>query len=193
MADLVIFAAREQEFLFRSRPRPTKFYLWKVAPMTIEQEWQELRETIRAHIAKHGRCIQVVGGTESDAPGTEPFMYTIGNYALGFPELLIVGTDKAAFGSVLNRLSQMQIDRKRAFDHEELVSIGGAFPFRIIDTGERGYKEYAYFARHYYKSDTVEVRQVLLPDTKGRWPDTPDCDAPYREQPILSAIKRAKN
>ena len=34
--------------------------------MTIEQQWRELRETIRAHIAKHGRCIQAVGATEGD-------------------------------------------------------------------------------------------------------------------------------
>ena len=49
--------------------------------MTIEQEWRELRKTIGAHIAKHGRCIQAVGVTESDAPGTPPFMYTVGNHA----------------------------------------------------------------------------------------------------------------
>jgi hypothetical protein len=155
--------------------------------MTTEQEWREYRETIRAHIATHGRSIQAVGGTEQDAPGALRFLYTVGNYARGFPELLIVGTDNAAFGGVLNRLSEMQIARNHAFEHEELVSVGGNFPLRIIDTGNIGCRDYAYFARIYYDSDTVEVRQVLLPDTKGRWPDTPGCDAPYREQPILSA------
>lgn len=162
--------------------------------MTIEQEWREFRETIRANIVKHGRSIQAVGGTEQDAPGTQPFMYTVGNHGRGFPELLIVGIDKAAFGGVLNRLSEIQIQRNKAFEDEELVSVGGQFPLRIIDTGEIGHKDYAYFARIYYDSDSVEVRQVLLPDTKGRWPDTPGCDAPYRDQPILSAAKRtAKN
>jgi hypothetical protein len=157
--------------------------------MTTEQEWSEYRETIRANIAKHGRSIQVVGGAEQDAPGTQPFMYTVGNYARGLPELLIVGTDKAGFGGVLNRLSEIQIERNTAFEHEELVSIGGKFPLRIIDTGDIGRRDYAYFARIYYDSDTVEVRQVLLPDTKGRWPDTPGCDGPSRDQPILSAAK----
>jgi hypothetical protein len=161
--------------------------------MTIQQQWLEFCETIRAHIAKHGRSIQAVGVTEGDAPGTQPFMYTVGNHALGLPELLIVGTDKATFGGILNQLSQMQIERKRAFEHEELVSVGGKFPLRIIDTGDLGHRKYAYFARIYYDSDTVEVRQVLLPDPQGRWPDTPGCAAPYREQPILSAIKSPKN
>ena len=32
--------------------------------MTIQQEWLAIREKLRAHIAKHGRAIQVVGGTE---------------------------------------------------------------------------------------------------------------------------------
>jgi hypothetical protein len=157
--------------------------------MTIEQEWLQFREAIRTNIAKHGRCIQAVGETESDALGLEPFSYTVGNHGLGLPELLIVGTTK--FSGILNRLSEIQRDRGRAFEHEELVSIGGTFPLRIIDTGDLGHREYACFARLYYDSNTVEVRQVLIPDTKGRWPDTPGCDAPYRDQPILSTIKRA--
>ncbi len=159
--------------------------------MTIEQEWLQIREAIRANIAKHGRCIQAVGETESDTLGTQPFSYTIGNHALGFPELLIVGTTK--LGGVLNRLSEIQRDRGRAFEHEEIVSVGGKFPLRIIETGDLGHRKYAYFARIYYNSDTVEVRQVLLPDTQGRWPDTPGCDAPYRDQPILSAVKTTTN
>lgn len=158
--------------------------------MTIEQEWLRYREIIRTNIAGRGRSIQSVGDTEGDAPG-QSFSYTIGNYELGLPELLIVDTTK--FGDVLNRLSEIQRDRGSAFEHEELISIGGKFPFRIIDTGEIGLKQYAYFARHYYGSDTIEVRQVLIPDTRGRWPDTPGCDTPYRNQPILSARSATRN
>lgn len=150
-------------------------------------------KTIRANIAKHGHCIQVVAGTESDAPEMRPFMYTIGDHALTLPELLIVGTAKFAFGGVLNRLSDMQRDRGKAFEHDEFVSVGGQFPLRIVDTGEIGLRRYASFARIYYDSETVEVRQVLLPDTHGRWPDTPGCDAPYRDHPILSAPRIARN
>ena len=120
-------------------------------------------------------------------------MYTVGNHALGLPELLIVGTNKSVLAGVLNCLSEIQRDRKKAFEHDELVSVGGQFPLRIVDTGDLGHRKYAYFARIYYNSETVEVRQVLLPDTQGRWPDTPGCDAPYREQPILSAINKASH
>jgi len=159
--------------------------------MTIGQEWLQIRETIRANIAKHGRSIQAVGGTEFDTPNVQQFAYTVGNHELGLPELLIVDTTKLS--GVLNRLSEIQRDRERAFEHEELVSIGGRFPLRIIDTGELGHRKYAHFARLYYDTDTVEVRQVLIPDTCGRWPDTPGCEAPYRNQPILSARPRVAN
>jgi Domain of unknown function (DUF4262) len=161
--------------------------------MTIEQEWLQIREMLRAHIAKHGRAIHAVGGTETDPPDTQPFMYTVGNHALNLPELLIVGTAKTAFGGILNRLSEIQRDRRKAFEHEELVNVGGKFPLRMLDVGDIGCRKYAYFARIYYASETVDVRQVLLPDTQGRWPDTPGCDAPYRDQPILSAIKGSAN
>jgi len=157
--------------------------------MTIEQEWQQIREVIRAHIARHGRSIQAVGEDESDVPGTQPFSYTVGNHALGLPELLVVGTTKLS--SILNVLSDIQRDRGKAFGHEELVSIGGKFPLRIVDAGELGRRQYASFACIYYNSDTVEVLQVLIPDAKGRWPDTPGCDPPYRDQPILAATSSA--
>jgi hypothetical protein len=36
--------------------------------MTTDRQWHKLRETIRVHFAKHGRCIQVICAPESDAP-----------------------------------------------------------------------------------------------------------------------------
>lgn len=69
--------------------------------MTVEAEWQQYREIIRANIAKHGRSIQSVGETEGDVLGLQPFAYTIGNHDLGLPELLIV--DAIKLSGVLNR------------------------------------------------------------------------------------------
>jgi len=83
-------------------------------------------------------------------------------------------------------------ERGRALEHEELVGVGGKFPLRVVDAGDLG-RHYAAFARIYYATETLEVRQVLLPDPQGRWPDTPGCAAPYREQPILSAAAKTPN
>jgi hypothetical protein len=160
---------------------------------SIEREWEALRAQIREKIAKSGQAVQIVYLTERDRPGARPFMYTIGNHALGLPELLIVDTDLDAFAGVLNRLGKIQRDRKLAFADEERVSIGGKFPLRIVDAGELGRTEYATFVGIYYGTQDYDVRQVLLPDTKGRWPDTPGCDLPYANQPVLSKISRTRH
>jgi hypothetical protein len=141
-------------------------------------------------VADSGQAVQIVHLTELGPPGSQPFMYTIGNHARGLPELLIVDTDLAGFADVLNRLGKIQRERRTAFRDEELISIGGKFPLRIVDAGETGRTQYATFVGIYYGTQNYEVRQVLLPDTKGRWPDTPGCDLPYRRQPILSKAGR---
>jgi len=157
---------------------------------TMELEWQQLREQIRQKIAAAGQAVQLVYLTEQDPPGPQPFMYTIGNHHFGLPELLIVDTDLAAFADVLNRLGKIQRDRGSALADEERVDIGGRFPLRIVDAGEIGRTGYATFVGIYYGTRDYEVRQVLLPDTNGRWPDTPGCDLPYARQPVLSKTRR---
>jgi len=155
--------------------------------------WDKLRLDIAAKIKESGQAVQVVYLTEHDPPGSQPFMYTIGNYRHGLPELLVVGTDSNAIAGVLNRLGKIQRDRGKDFKDGELVSVGGKFPVRIVDAGVAGRTRYATFVGIFYGTDSYEVRQVLLPDTEGRWPDTPGCDAPYRNQPILSATGQTRH
>jgi hypothetical protein len=159
----------------------------------IEDEWRRIRQQLAVHIEKHGQCVQIVRLTKDDPPGAKPFMYTIGNFHLGLPELLIIDTDKEIFADVLNRLGKIQRDRRKGFEDEELVSVGGKFPLRIVDAGEIGRRQYATFVGIFYGTQHYEVRQVLLPDTQGRWPDTPGCDPPYCNQPILSKIGRSRH
>jgi hypothetical protein len=159
----------------------------------IEREWAQFRAQIHDKIAKSGQAVQIVSITERDRPGARPFMYTIGNHAHGLPELLIIDTALEAFAGVLNRLGKIQRDRKAAFADEERVSIGGKFPLRIVDAGEVGRTQYASFVRIYYGTQDYQVRQVLLPDTQGRWPDTPGCDLPYANQPVLSKLPTTKH
>jgi hypothetical protein len=155
----------------------------------IEQEWAKLRVQFEDLIARAGQAVQVVYLTKFDPPGSLPFMYTIGNHAHGLPELLIVGTDQDVIAGILNRLGHMQRERGVPFADEEKVSIGGKFPLRIIDAGAIGRTKYATFVGIYYDTQDYEVRQVLLPDPQGRWPDMPGCGLPYAEQPILSKVR----
>jgi hypothetical protein len=157
----------------------------------LAKEWAEIRTQLQRAIAKSDQAVQVVYRTKYDPPGTRPFMYTIGNCARGLPELLLLGRDQDAFAGLLNRLGHMQREPGTAFADEELVDIGGQFPLRIVDAGEIGRTKYATFVGIYYDTQDYEVRQVLLCDLQGRWPDTPGCDLPYAKQPILSKISRA--
>jgi Domain of unknown function (DUF4262) len=159
----------------------------------FEREWIRIRKQIREAIMTSQQSVQIVCLTEYDPPGSHPFMYTIGNYAHGLPELLLVGTDQRGLGGVLNVLGHIQRERGTAFADEELVSIGGQFPLRIVDAGETGRTKYATLVGKYYETRDYEVRQVLLCDTKGRWPDTPGCDLPYARHPILSKISQSKH
>ena len=156
----------------------------------IEKLWAGVRRQITENITKDGQCVQVVYLTKDSKPGDQPFMYTIGNFHHGLPELLMIDTDKTAFANILNRLGKMQRDRGKAFADEELVSIGGKFPVRMVDAGAIGRTRYATFVGIFYGTQNYEVRQVLVPDLHGRWPDDPACDLPYRRQPILSKLGR---
>lgn len=157
----------------------------------IRTMWEEIRRQLQEKIAAAGQAVQVVSPGIDDPSPDPPFMYTIGNHAHGLPELLIIGTADDAFVHLLNHLGRMQRDRGRGFADEELVRIGGTHPLRIVDAGVTGRNEYATLVGLYYFAPKYEVRQVLLPDTQGRWPDTPGCDVPYARQPVLSKVGRA--
>ena len=158
------------------------------------EEWEKIREEIREKIAAAGQAVQLVYRHKDDPPDSQPWMYTIGNHAVGLPELLVVDgfheDDLELPVSVLNRLGKMQRDRGEAFADEELVSVGGKYPLRIVDAGEIGRAKYATLVGLYYGTRDYEVRQVVAPDTQGRWPETPGCEVPFARQPILSRIGR---
>jgi hypothetical protein len=157
----------------------------------IEKLWARLRRQIADNITKDGQSVQIIGASET--PDSQPFMYTIGNFHHGLPELLLIDVDKREFAGILNRLGKMQRDRKRGFADEELVGIGGKYPVRMVDAGVIGRTKYATFVGIFYNTQNYEVRQVIIPDLQSRWPDQPGCDLPYARQPILSQIGRAKH
>jgi hypothetical protein len=150
-----------------------------------------MRGVLEEKIAASGQVVQVVRPLVDDPSPDPPFMYTIGNHAHALPELLIIGTDHDSFVHLLNRLGRLQRDRGRGFADEELVDIGNAHPLRMVDAGSVGRNEYATFVGLYYSALEYEVRQVLLPDSQGRWPDTPGCDVAYARQRVLSKVGRS--
>jgi hypothetical protein len=152
------------------------------------REWVRIRAQIEEAIRTARQSVQLVYLTEHDSPESLPFMYTIGNHGVGLPELLLIGWDQTSLGRYLNILGHIQRERGTAFADEELVNIEGPSLFRIVDAGEIGRTQYATLVRKYYETEDFEVRQILLCDRQGRWPDTPGCDLPYARQPVLSKI-----
>lgn len=147
-----------------------------------------MREQIRRHIDAHGQHLMRILLTESDPADALPFVYTIGNHEHGLPELLLIGFTEPEFMNLVNRLGEIQRERKRGFEHGELVDLGGTFPVRIVEAGTVGRDQYAVQAGVFYGTDDYRVRQILICDDAGRFPDHAECDPPYRSQPVLSIL-----
>lgn len=154
--------------------------------MITRAKIEEIEARVRRNIAAHGQHIWSIGLTEDDPPDAYAFAYTVGNHECGLPELLITGPIADSYGAVLNLLGKLQRERGRGFEHGELVSLGGKYPVRILDAGEAGRTEHAVQVGNYYRTDAFEVRQVLICDPDGRWPDDPLCAEGYRDQPIVN-------
>ena len=142
-----------------------------------------IRRKTRDLIKKHGRSVIGVFGE-----GAMPFAYTIGNHARGMPEIVLVGLcDENAMG-LLNLASEIQNRRGRPLGDGEVVSLGeGAkFAVKFIDASNTHTRdEYTIQAGQYWGRQDYAVRQLLMPDKLGRFPDDPACARPYSDQPLL--------
>lgn len=143
-------------------------------------------ETVRQHIDKYGQHLRMVMLTADDPPNAQPFIYTIGNHERGLPELLLIGDVKSPSPEIVNALSEVQRERGRAFDHNELVDYGARLPARLVDAGRLGREEYAIQVGVFYGIEDFQVRQIVFSDAQGRFPEHPDCDAKYKSQLVLS-------
>jgi hypothetical protein len=129
---------------------------------------QEARARIRAIIDNHGQVLQCVHRSAGDPPDFQPFIYTIGNHERGLPELLFVCDVTQGFGATINALGELQRNRDIAFAPDEIVSLGGHFPIRILDAGALGREEFAVQAGVFSETEDFDVRQILLCDEEGR-------------------------
>jgi|SRR5262245_18014098 len=145
--------------------------------------YRKLQKGIADDVRRERRSVLCIPG-EEDSPS---FAYTIGNWLLGLPELLIIGTTK---GYLLNILSEKQIERGAAFEEGELVNLGGKFPVKIVTADQRAHREYTMQAGQYLGTEDYVVQQVLACDRNGRLPDEPGCQPPYSMLPVLSQRKQ---
>lgn len=151
--------------------------------MADDDELKALHQSIKETILEHGQqCLGVFN--DPDEEGSLPFMYTIGNYLKGLPELLLVGSADPAIQQLLNVLHKMVLERGSAFNHGELVNVGGHYPLKIVDASNAA-KDYTVQVGVHFGTDDYRVQQVIICDPVGRWPDDPECIEPYKSMPYL--------
>jgi hypothetical protein len=82
----------------------------------------------------------------------------------------------------------MRDERGAAFQHGELVSVGGRFPVKIIEASAKAKEEFTLVVGQYYDTENYRVQQIVLCDPNGRFPGDPGCAEPYASQYILAAM-----
>jgi hypothetical protein len=120
-----------------------------------------------------------------DDPDHLPFCYTIGNAERGLPELLLIGVGRDGSGA-LNVASEIIIERGKAFDDGELVSLGGKYSVKVVNADPEVKQFYTVQAGEILEHQNYHVQQVIACDRQGRFPDDPACEEPYASYPICS-------
>lgn len=161
-----------------------------VAPRCEYRSERHLRKQIDTHIRVGRRSILGIFGTTDD-PLPWPYVYTIGNWRERLPEIICLGADLTNHGQLLNLASDAQRNRGRAFEHGEIAPLGeGArFPVKWLDvTNDLVKHEYTGRAGWYLRTQDYQIRQMVMPDTEGRFPGDPKCAEPYAGQLMLNEI-----
>ena len=142
-----------------------------------------IRKNVEENIARFGRGVIGVFPTEDTVdPVNEAFSYTVGNALKGLPELLVVGLYDRSGVAVLNHLSRLMIERGRAFDDGEMVSLGGEQPLCLIEVGALAKETFTVQATAFYDETgrgDYRLMQAVLCDKAGRFPWDAGCAAPY--------------
>jgi hypothetical protein len=113
-----------------------------------------------------------------------PFLYTIGNYECGLPELLMIGS---TCGATLNAINERMRENNRAFADGEAIELGGACKPKAFWANDEGRREYTVQVGEYYGTDDYAVQQIVIPDFFGRYPGDPKCDRPFRWTPLFKS------
>ena len=110
-----------------------------------------------------------------------PFIYTIGNYECGLPELLMIGH---VYAGALNAIVASMRNNNHAFTDGEIIDLGGKSKPKAFWANDEA-REFTVQVGVYYGTNDYAVQQIVFPDPSGRFPDDPRCDRPFRFVPLL--------
>ncbi len=140
------------------------------------------RKQIEANILSHGQMVLNI------FPGDKPFChsYTIGNWRLRLPELVMFGGDSGTLHWALNEVGKRLRAANAPFTDGITVDLGGRYPVKVINaTHPETRSEWTVQAGQFWRDETYSVQQVLIPDEAGRFPGDAACAKPYCEVPFL--------
>lgn len=144
---------------------------------TIEEYFDELRETIR----RHGWAVQYI---EDDR---RPFAYTIGLHDRGLPELLITGQLPPRSVSVLNAVANAAVNGS-VFLPGEHMALGDEVLIEFVEVDHPdAHLKFAVALG----GPEVRALQLVWADERGRWPWAAGWGHGRRRQPVLGV--RAQN
>jgi Domain of unknown function (DUF4262) len=111
-----------------------------------------------------------------------PFIYSIGGYQAGRPELLLLGGVGERFAALVNAAFALQPVQAG------LLDIGGKFPLMAVEADSRAYDYTCQVGAYYGIAETdYRVLQLVVCDLQGRFPWDAGCAHPYRAVPVLRA------
>jgi hypothetical protein len=142
-----------------------------------------IQEKINENVEQHGFHLQYVFADEN----TPSFIYTIGMTNIGAPELIIFGLPPEAVGGPLNQLFNEIRMHNRPTDEKKLADLWSVtMLLEAVDKDVAG--EYTVqFDEYYLDKNTKPVyKQILWPDTNGKYPHQHGFDEKYRaSQPYI--------
>ena len=145
--------------------------------LTIEDYFDEVRETIR----RHGWMVQYV---ESDRA---PFAYTIGLHDWGFPELSITAVSPQRATRLLNAVARDAVAGKDLKPGQQIKVPTGP----LIEIVEMSHPDAHLNFAVAFGGPEIRALQLVWADGRGRWPwSAAFCDG-RRKQPVLGIRSRA--
>lgn len=140
-----------------------------------------MHKVIAENIQTHGRHLFGIFDPERNLP---IFCYTVGNALVGMPELIIVGNlDMKLQGMILNAISDHQVSTGVGVS-DGLLDINWTYPFKIHTPSESVKTEYTLQAGNFLGHSDYQVRQVMICDTNGVYPDEDGFDTRYNIKPL---------
>lgn len=153
-------------------------------PTSVQEKHMLFREKMRRDIAQEGFFVMAVFGSDT----TPAFTYTIGlTETFKHPELLIFGLPVEYSHHVMND-AVSRIKRGAVYGDGDLIKNVLVLPLAVRSVSMEKADEYTVQLFNYYRHQLTAPRvvQLVLPDTKGRFPWHADFEEHLRTmQPAL--------